>query len=87
MHGTTWDVFPSLLTALDEPIVLINDTPDVEINEVAGTATVRVDFTLRSDVVRAECSLGTGFPPTDCKGPCMRSPLYCPYPRLWLAVL
>lgn len=52
---------------MDEPIVLINDTPDVEINEAAGTASVRVDFTLRSDVVSAECSLGANFPPADCE--------------------
>ena len=52
---------------VDDPIVLINDTPDVEVDEVAGTASVRVDFTLRSDVVSAQCSLGVDFPPTDCK--------------------
>lgn len=57
---------------MDEPIVLINDTPDVEVNEIAGTASVRVDFTLRSDVVSAQCSLDTNFPPTDCKS----SPVY-----------
>lgn len=52
---------------MNEPIVLINDTPDVEVNEAQGTASVRVDFTLRNDVVSAECSLGVNFPPTDCK--------------------
>jgi hypothetical protein len=39
----------------------------VEVNEAAGTASVRVDFTLRSDIVFAECSLGVNFPPTDCE--------------------
>ena len=54
-------------TEVDEPIVLINDTPDVEINEAQATASVRVDFTLRNDVVFAECSLGPNFPPIDCE--------------------
>lgn len=58
---------PCLLAEVDEPIVLINDTPDVEINEAAVTASVRVDFTLRSDIILAECSLGANFPPTDCE--------------------
>ena len=52
---------------IDEPIVLINDTPDVVVNEAAGTATVRVDFTLRNDAVSALCSLGPDFPETDCE--------------------
>ena len=52
---------------IDEPIVIINDTPEVEVNEAAGTASVRVDFTLRSDVFSAECSLGPDFPPVDCE--------------------
>ena len=51
----------------DEPIILVNDTPDVEVDSTAGTATVRVDFTLRNDVVQALCSLGPDYPPTDCK--------------------
>lgn len=46
--------------------MLINDTPDVEVDAVAGTATVRGDFTLRNDVVSAECSL-SNFPAVDCE--------------------
>ena len=52
---------------MDEAIVLVNDTPDVAVDELAGTASVRVDFTLRGDVVFAQCSLGVNFPPIDCK--------------------
>ena len=47
--------------------MLINDTPDVEVDTVAGTAMVRVDFTLRDDVFFAECSLGSNFLPEDCE--------------------
>ena len=55
------------IAEFDEPIVLINDTPDVEVDEEAGLATVRVDFTLRNDVFFAECSFGPDFPPVDCE--------------------
>ena len=54
-------------TDVDEPIVLINDTPDVEVNEAQAMASVRVDFTLSNDVVFAQCSLGPNFPPIDCE--------------------
>ena len=39
----------------------------MEVDAVAGTATVRVDFTLRNDVVSAQCSLGVNFPAVDCE--------------------
>ncbi len=50
----------------EAPITLVNDTPSVSLAP-SGTATVRVDYTLRSDVVSATCGLLEVFGETVCK--------------------
>ena len=45
--------------------MLINDTPAVTL-ENDGTASVRADFTLRSDVASATCQLYDVFGSTEC---------------------
>lgn len=68
MHcPTLCSLLHALIAEVDEPIVIVNDTPDVDVDEAANLASVRVDFTLRNDVDIALCSLGPSFPFRDCK--------------------
>jgi len=58
---------PPALPPLDGAIVIINDTPEVTITS-STTASVRVDFTQRSDVAAVTCSLDPPLVPSrNCK--------------------
>ena len=52
---------------INEPIVLINNTPDVELEIGGTTASVEVDFTVRNDVASVTCELSDLIGPMDCE--------------------
>lgn len=57
---------PPALPPPDGAIVIVNDTPEVTITS-STTASVRVDFTQRSDVAAVTCSLDPLVPSRNCK--------------------
>ncbi len=59
-------IYYSVNIAESTPIVLINDTPAVSLDS-STSASIQVDFTLRSDVASATCELSGTSGPLDCE--------------------